>query len=445
MEMNKDVYYILNKINESGYEAYLVGGAVRNLILGLPVRDYDITTNAHPVTIMNLFERTIPTGIDYGTVTVIVESTFYEITTYRKDYEYVDSRRPSVVHFSTDLEEDLTRRDFTINAVCMDKEGNIVDPLDGVADIKRKVIRAIGEPELRFREDALRMLRAIRFMSELGFEIDDNTVDSMRMNSSKIKYISPERIQNELNRILLSQVPSTGFYKMLHTNMLEQLFPEMIPCVGFQQHSSYHDKDVFDHTMAVLDNTAPKTSIRLAALFHDITKPHCMTMDENNEGHFYGHHIESAELSRKILKRLKYSNETIEKVWKLIRYHPLKEMNIGDKGVKRYINKVGKENLDDMFNLNYADIIGKSNRTGLEKLKNMEEKTMAILGRKDPLSLKDLQITGYDLKTIGVNEGPLVGQILDRLLTIVLDFPSENSRDKLLNHALNILKGDLDV
>ncbi|SHJ79934.1 tRNA nucleotidyltransferase (CCA-adding enzyme) [Dethiosulfatibacter aminovorans DSM 17477] len=445
MEINKDVHYILNRINENGYEAYLVGGAVRNLLLGLPVRDYDITTNAHPETIMSIFERTIPTGIDYGTVTVIVGSTFYEITTYRMDYEYVDSRRPSVVHFSTDLEEDLTRRDFTINAVCMDKEGNIVDPLNGVDDIKKKVIRAIGDPELRFREDALRMLRAIRFMSELGFDIEDSTVDSMRMNSSKIKYISPERIQNELNRILLSQVPSMGFYKMLHTNILEQLLPEIMPCVGFQQHSSYHDKDVFDHTMAVLDNTAPKTAIRLAALFHDITKPYCLTMDENDEGHFYGHHIESAELSRKILTRLKYSNEIIDKVWKLIRYHPLKEINIGDKGVKKYINKVGKENLDDMFNLNYADIIGKSNRKGLAKLKNMEEKTMAILGRKDPLSLKDLEITGYDLKTIGVNEGPLVGQILDRLLTIVLDFPSENSKDKLLNHALHILKGDLDI
>lgn len=445
MEINKELYFILNKINESGYEAYLVGGAVRNLILGLPVRDYDITTNAHPMTIMNIFERTIPTGIDYGTVTVIVQSTFFEITTYRKDYEYVDSRRPSVVHFSSSLEEDLTRRDFTINALCMDKEGNIVDPLNGVADIKKKIIRAIGNPELRFREDALRMLRAIRFMSELSFEIDEKTVDSMRINSNKIKYISPERIQNELNRILLSQVPSKGFYKMLETNILEQLFPEMMPCVGFQQHSSYHDKDVFDHTMAVLDNTAPKTSIRLAALFHDITKPYCLTMDEKNEGHFYGHHIESAELSRKILKRLKYSNEIIEKVWKLIRYHPLKEMNIGDKGVKRYINKVGKENLNDMFNLNYADITGKSNKKGMDKLKNMEEKTMEILGRKDPLNLKELGVSGDDLKTIGIQEGPEVGLILDRLLTIVLDFPSENSKDKLLNHALNILKGDLNV
>lgn len=445
MRLNEDIYYILDKLNSNGFEAYLVGGAVRNLLLGLKINDYDITTNALPSQIINLFDKTILTGIDYGTVTIVLNKKMYEVTTYRLDHEYVDSRRPSYVKFSKDLEEDLMRRDFTINAICMDKFGNIVDPINGAEDISKNIIRAIGNPEVRIKEDALRMIRAIRFMTDLKFEIEEKTFEAIKKNSEKTIHISPERIQVELNKIILSKEPSKGFYKMLDAGILKHVIPELIPCVGFEQYSSYHDKDVFSHIMEVMDNTHPKIEIRLAALFHDITKPSCLSIDENGEGHFYGHHIESADLSTEILKRLKYSNEIIQKVWKLIRYHPLKETSIGEKGVKRFIEKVGKENLSDMFNLNYADIIGKSHREGIGKLRNMEQKTMEIVNRRDPLNLKDLEINGKELKKLGVKEGPIIGVVLDRLLTIVLDYPSENTKEKLVQHALNILEKEYGI
>lgn len=440
MKLPTDIYNIMDRLNGYGYEAFLVGGAVRNILLNLEVKDYDITTNAKPSELVGLFKKTILTGVRFGTVTVVINSRSYEITTYRRDYEYLDSRRPSVVRFSNELEEDLTRRDFTINAICMDKEGNIIDPLNGIEDIKNRIIRAIGNPDTRFKEDALRMMRAIRLMSEIEFTIDENTLNSITANAASISYISAERIQNELNKILLSRKPSLGLFKMMETGMLGTIIPEIIPCVGFQQFSSYHDQDVFSHTMIVLDNTSPKLEIRLAALFHDIDKPNCLTIDENGEGHFYGHHIESARISKEVLKRLKYPNDVIEKVYRLIRYHPLKEINIGDKGVKRFINKVGKDNLEDMFNLNYADIMGKSTYKGIAKLKNMEERTQQIINRHEPLNLKDLEIKGKDIKDLGIHEGPLIGEILDRLMSLVFDNPEDNNREKLLLYVKEMMK-----
>lgn len=440
MKFPEDIYYIMDRLNGYGYEAFLVGGAVRNILLNLEVKDYDITTNARPSELVGLFKKTILTGVRFGTVTVVIDSKSYEITTYRRDYEYLDSRRPSIVRFSDELEEDLTRRDFTINAICMNKEGVVIDPLNGIEDINNRIIRAIGNPDIRFKEDALRMMRAIRLMSEIEFTIEKETLDSITQHAPNISYISAERIQNELNKILLSRKPSVGLFKLLETGILGTIIPEIIPCVGFQQFSSYHDQDVFSHTMSVMDNTFPKIEIRLAALFHDIDKPNCLTIDENGEGHFYGHHIESARISKEVLKRLKYPNEVIEKVYKLIRYHPLKEINIGDKGVKRFINKVGKDNLEDMFNLNYADIMGKSTYKGIGKLKNMEERTHEIINRRDPLNLRDLEIKGKDIKEMGISEGPLIGEILDRLMTLTFDNPEENNREKLLQHVKEMMK-----
>jgi len=445
MKLVNDIYDIMEKLNNNGYEAYLVGGAVRNRLLDLPVKDYDITTNAKPSELIGLFKKTILTGVKFGTVTVIVNGKDYEITTYRRDYEYLDNRRPSVVRFSERLEEDLLRRDFTINAICMDKEGRVIDLIGGMQDIQRKVIRAIGNPDIRFKEDALRMMRGIRLMTEIKFEIDSSTLASIKKNAFRTKYISAERIQNELNKILLSQKPSLGIYKMLETGILDEIMPELLPCVGFDQHNSYHDKDVFDHTMMVLDETAPRLALRLAALMHDIEKPHCLTFDENGEGHFYGHHITSAQTSRVILKRLKYSNDLIDKVYRLIRYHPLKDMNIGEKGVKRFINKVGKDNIEDIFNLNYADILAKSTQKGIYRLKNMEEKTFVILNRKDPLSLNDLAISGKDLKEIGIREGPIMGMILEKLMALVFEKPTENDREKLMYHAIKMINKRADV
>ncbi|MBN2286991.1 MAG: CCA tRNA nucleotidyltransferase [Tissierellales bacterium] len=442
MKINEDIYHILDTLNQKGFEAYLVGGAVRNYLLGLKVNDYDITTNALPSDMISLFDKTILTGVDYGTVTVIINHQMYEVTTYRMDQEYLDNRRPSYVKFSKELEEDLIRRDFTINAICMDKNGAIVDPINGLEDIVKRIIRAIGNPETRFREDALRMIRAIRFMADLDFSIEKHTLDSIKANSEKIKYISTERIRIELNKILLSKVPSKGMFQLAQSGLLQYIIPELIPCIGFEQKSSYHDMDVFSHLMKVMDNTYPKVELRLAALFHDITKPACLSVDEKGEGHFYGHHITSADMSSEILRRLKYSNDVIQKVWRLIRYHPLKEMNIGEKGVKRFIENVGRENLNDIFNLNYADIIGKSHKEGIGRLRNMEQKTMEIVNRKDPLNLREMEIDGKALKRLGIKEGPIIGELLDRLLAIVLEYPSENTEEKLIAHARNILENE---
>lgn len=438
--LNKSIKYILKKINNHGYEAYVVGGAVRNYLLGKDIADFDVTTNALPDYIEKLFEKTIPTGKKFGTITVLHDNNSYEITTFRSDGVYSDGRRPDSVSFSNELKEDLKRRDFTINAMCMDYDENIIDYFGGKEDLKNNIIKCIGNPDERFNEDALRMIRAVRFMTQLRFTIDEETRLSIIKNSHFIKAISIERIHDELNKILLSEKPSRGIRMLVNTGLMDYIIPEYLNTVGFNQHNPYHDKDVFEHVMEVLDNIEPKLNLRLAAFFHDISKPECFTQDENGRGHFYGHHIKSATVTKEIMRRLKYSNDLIEDVSTLIRYHYLKEIDMKDKGVKRFINNVGIDRLDDMFALNIADIKGKSSTANFDKVEALRKKCNEILNNKEPLNRKDLDIDGNDLENLGIEKGKLYGELLDKALELVLEFPEKNNKEELTEYIMTLIK-----
>ena len=438
--LNKNIKFILQSLNKLGYKAYVVGGAIRNFLLGKDIADFDITTNALPDDIEKIFEDTIPTGKKYGTITVIKDNQSYEVTTFRSDGTYSDGRRPDSVSFSNTLEEDLKRRDFTINAMCMDYNENIIDYFGGKDDLRNRVIKCIGNPDERFNEDALRMLRAVRFTSQLNFTIDEETKLSIIKNSHLIKHVSVERIKDELNKILLSERPSISIRLLVETGLMKHIIPEYLSSVGFNQHNPYHDKDVFEHVLEVVDNIEPKLNLRLAAFFHDISKPECFTQDVDGRGHFYGHHIKSSIAATEIMKRLKYSNELIEDVSILIRYHYLKEVDMKDKGVKRFINNVGVNRLNDMFSLNIADIKGKASATNFDKVNTLREKCKLILEKKDPLSVKDLKINGYDLEKMGIKKGVIYGQLLNEALDLVLEFPEKNTKQQLIEYVSSLLK-----
>jgi tRNA nucleotidyltransferase (CCA-adding enzyme) len=439
VKLDKDVVKILNKFEKNKFKAYIVGGAVRDYLLGYDINDYDIATDAKPEEVTEIFEKVIPTGVKYGTVTLIYNNKNYEITTFRKDFDYINNRKPDKVVYSEDIDEDIKRRDFTINSLYCDSKGRIRDKYSGVKDIKSKIIRTIGNPDERFKEDALRMIRAVRFMATLGFKIEEKTKNSIVKNHQLIENVSAERIKTEFDRILLSNNPGEGIRTLTDTNLMKYIIPELYKTVDFDQHSKYHDKNVYDHTIAVVENIEPKLDLRLAALLHDISKPESFTLDEELEGHFKGHHIKSADKSLEILKRLRYDNKTIENVRVLIRYHYLKDISIKEKGVKRFINNVGKERLDDIFKLNIADIKGKADMRSIDKVYNLQKKCKEIFEKQEPLSIKDLKINGNDIIKTGVKEGKKVGEVLQYLLEKVLENPDLNNRKDLLEITKNYL------
>lgn len=439
MKLDKDVVKILNKFEKNKFKAYIVGGAVRDYLLGYDINDYDIATDAKPEEVTEIFEKVIPTGVKYGTVTLVYNNKNYEITTFRKDFDYINNRKPDKVVYSEDIDEDIKRRDFTINSLYCDSKGRIRDKYSGVKDIKSKIIRTIGNPDERFKEDALRMIRAVRFMATLGFKIEEKTKNSIVKNHQLIENVSAERIKTEFDRILLSNNPGEGIRTLTDTNLMKYIIPELYKTVDFDQHSKYHDKNVYDHTIAVVENIEPKLDLRLAALLHDISKPESFTLDEELEGHFKGHHIKSADKSVEILKRLRYDNKTIENVRVLIRYHYLKDISIKEKGVKRFINNVGKERLDDIFKLNIADIKGKADMRSIDKVYNLQKKCKEIFEKQEPLSIKDLKINGNDIIKTGVKEGKKVGEVLQYLLEKVLENPDLNNRKDLLEITKNYL------
>lgn len=439
----KEVKTILDILYMNGYEGYIVGGCVRDSIMGRIPNDWDICTSARPHIMLDIFKefKVIPTGLKHGTVTIVINKKAFEVTTYRIDKEYLDGRRPSEVEFTNNLKEDLKRRDFTINAMAYNEKNGLVDYYNGMLDIKNKKIKCVGNPTKRFNEDYLRMLRAVRFSAQLGYKIDVETCESIRCLAKNIRDISKERIRDEIDKILLSEKPSEGIKLLESTGLLEHIIPELQKCVKFEQKNPHHDKDVFYHTMSVLDNTERDLILRLSALLHDIAKPQCFSIDENNIGHFYRHHMEGVELSDKILKRLRYDNKTVGVVKRLIKEHMLKHEIVTQRVIKRLINRVGKDNIDRLFKLQIADVKGSKppyDFSNINKAKIMSEK---ILNEKQPLSVKDLDINGHDLMEIGVSEGKEIGIILNKLLNIILDNPDLNRKDILIAKAKQILKG----
>lgn len=438
---------------EKGFQAYLVGGAVRDLILKKPCSDWDVATNATPEQVMSMFKFVVPTGIAHGTVTVHFYKTEIEVTTFRTESEYSDGRHPDKIAYASTIEEDLSRRDFTMNAIAVNlRNGKICDPFGGRKDIRKKVIRTVGIPNERFMEDGLRPIRALRFASQLNFCIEKDTFSEIFKPDiqKKITSISIERFRDEFLKMLKSEKPSVGLKLMEETGILKLFIPEFEICRGCIQGDGrgFHDFDVMDHLIYACDG-APKNNykVRLAALFHDIGKPSCKRVIENEKDGqfftFYNHDNEGAKITEKILRRLKFSNEEIADVSHLVKNHMFHyESSWSDAAVRRFIVRVGLQYMDDLFDLRVADVFGMHNNqvnlrnsTTSENILELKERIEKITEKQNALSLKDLCVNGKDLMDIGIPSGKKIGVVLNELFEAVLEDPGMNSREKLLKLA----------
>ena len=426
----------LLRLNEAGFEAWLVGGCVRDRLMGAEPHDYDITTSAIPEETEAVFagERIIETGLRHGTVTVLLSGEPLEITTFRTEAAYSDHRRPDAVRFTRSLREDLARRDFTVNAIAMDADGRLCDPFGGRADLEKKILRAVGDPEARFREDALRILRCARFSSVLGFAIEPATAAAMVRCRELLAYVSAERIYTELTKLLCGQ--DVRRLLMDHTDVLGAVLPELLPMKGFDQRNFHHIYDVLEHTARVVENVPPAPRLRWAALFHDAGKPACFTLDEQGVGHFYGHAEKSRELADAALLRLKTDNATREAADQLIRYHDW-PMEPTAAVVRRALNKLGPEGLRDLIALKRADNLAQAPefRDRQRTCDEIEALAAQIIAEQQAFSLKDLAINGGDLRALGIPPGPDMGRVLNELLDAVISDRLPNEREALLNEA----------
>ena len=437
MMIPQKVEYILMHLEFNGYNAYLVGGSTRDIFNYKNPKDYDICTDATPKQVKSLFAKSYDTGLKHGTVTIVLKDEHYEVTTMRKEGAYKDNRSPEEVYFTNDLKEDVSRRDFTINSICIDVNRNVYDYFGGIKDIENKIIRAVGKAEDRYTDDSLRMLRAIRFSCQHNFTIEENTFQAIIKNAYLIQMISKERIRDELCKILMSDNPSKGIRLLQETGLLQYIIPELCECVGFEQHNIHHDKDVFEHTLSVLDNTPKILNVRLGALLHDIGKPKSFTLDDSNEGHFIGHHIEGEKVAEDILIRLKFDNKTINTVKILVRYHMDRYDKIRTTNIKKFINRVGVDNLNNLFELQIADILGSAKEyQDFSNVINLKEQCHRIINEKQPLTIKDLAINGKDLIYLGFKQGKEIGIALNWLLEMVLINPNLNNYEDLSEHII---------
>ncbi|MCR4648887.1 MAG: HD domain-containing protein, partial [Lachnospiraceae bacterium] len=401
--------------------------------------DWDITTNARPEEVKKIFKRTVDTGLKHGTVTVLMGKEGFEVTTYRIDGEYEDSRHPKEVSFTSNLKEDLLRRDFTINAMAYNDTDGLVDVFGGMDDIKARIIRCVGEPKERFGEDALRLLRAIRFAAQLGYDIEPKTLEAVRELSPTLKNISAERIQAELNKILVSDNPSM-LKTAYETGLTAQFIPELDLCFKTGQNNPHHCYSVGDHIIKSIENMEADRTLRIAMLLHDIAKPLSKTTDEEGIDHFHGHQIKSYEMAKTILRRLKYDNETIDKASLLVKYHD-ERIEKGTRLMRRAINRIGEKAFPDIFKVFRADLLAQSDYQRKEKLERLDYNIAdyeEIMANRECVSLKDLAVTGKDLIAAGVTPGPGLGEILDKMLKDVIEDPSHNTKEYLLGELKNM-------
>lgn len=437
----KEISTVSAKLRGEGFEAHLVGGCVRDLLANRIPKDWDITTNAKPEDIQALFPDSFYEN-DYGTVGVKTGSedeslAIVEVTPYRLESSYSDKRRPDKVEFGTSLLEDLARRDFTINAIAYDEDkGQIEDPYDGQKDIKDKIVRAVGDAGIRFNEDALRMLRAVRFVAELGFGIEGNTAAAIKENSQHLSHISRERIRDELVRILNSERPMDGLTLAQQLGILEHISPDLIRGIGVEQNQA-HSYDVFEHLMRTMQHAADKNwnfDIRLAGLFHDVSKPETRRWsDEKKEWTFHGHEVVGSRVTKKVLEDLHFSRETIEKVVKLVRWHMFfsDPDQITLSAVRRMITNVGEENIWDLLNLRICDRIG-TGRPKEQPFRFRKYKAMVDQALRDPISVAMLKTNGnHIMEKFHVEPGPKIGWALNALLEEVLEDPDRNEQEYL--------------
>lgn len=429
---------IIHTLQDKGYEAYLVGGCVRDSILKRTIHDYDITTSATPDEMLEIFKgkRIIETGLQHGTITIIIDGEPYEVTTYRIDGNYSDNRRPDKVTFTKSLKEDLKRRDFTINAMAYNDEVGLVDPFNGMEDIKYHKIQCVGKPEDRFAEDALRILRAIRFASQLSFVLEPNTDYVLHKMYQNLENISVERINSEFCKIAASS--NFCVQMVLYSDVLSLFIPEIKDMFGFQQNNPYHMYDVWNHTVHAIEYCESDDLVtRLAVFFHDIGKPHCYQDGEDGIRHFKGHGRVSADMTDKIMKRLRFDNDTREKVVQLVYYHDA-TFEVGKKYVKRWLNKIGEEQFRRLLNVRRADIKAQADinqETKLQKIDNIGYILEEVLQDDECFSLKDLAVNGKDLITIGYKPGKEIGNVLNCLLQLVIEGIYPNEKDELLKYV----------
>lgn len=438
MNIPKEVEKILSIIELAGEEAFIVGGCVRDYFLGKEPKDYDITTSMNPKDVISLFKRknynVVPTGLQHGTVTVFPqnETEGYEITTYRTDGEYLDGRHPSSVTFTKLLKNDLSRRDLTINAIAYSPKNGFIDLFSGREDIKNKVIRAIGNPDNRISEDALRMMRAIRFSAQFGFTIEDSLMDALKKNASRINNVSKERIHDELCKILLSDNPD--YVRILYkTGLLKHFLPEVHLCFMCKQNNPWHIYNVGEHTMVALKNSKKDLTLRMSVLLHDIAKPNAKTTDENGIDHFYKHAEESSLRAKDIMKRLKFTTKETEDVVKLTAIHDY-QLEASKKAIRRFISKYElDERLFKLYiELKNADNLGQNLELSseiLDKTKEIDSLYEEI--KNQPMTIKDLNVNGYDVMSFGYKNEE-IGKVLKSLLEIVLDNPELNKKETLI-------------
>lgn len=430
---------IINRLDKYGFDGYIVGGSVRDLLLGKIPNDYDLATNAKPDDILDVFKdfKTISVGKAFGTIIVVQEEGSVEVTTYRIEGDYLDGRRPSEVAFSDKIEEDLSRRDFTINSMAYSHLHGLIDPFNGRDDLNLEIVRTVGSPGERFAEDHLRILRGVRFATELGFAIEDETYKASKEMSYLLSNISAERIREEFFKILLSKKPSFGIRLMKELGVLETIVPELRPTFGFEQQNPHHDKNVFDHTLCVVDNVSNVLEIRLAALFHDIGKPHTFTIDEKGIGHFYGHDDVGVDMTKEILTRLKCPNDLINGVLLLIGDHMTKAKDMKDKGIKRLIGRVGEDRIFHLMELQKADRMCTSSLADVDFFQSRIDTISRILDNHEAYEKNHLAIDGYDIINLGYNQGKIIGEILDYLMEEVLSNPELNNKEELMKLVKN--------
>lgn len=434
----KQAAAIVDTLKKNGYEAYVVGGCVRDSLLGRVPEDWDICTSATPEQTIASFPgfNIIETGLQHGTVTVVVEHKPYEVTTYRVDGGYTDHRRPDSVEFVSRLEDDLARRDFTINAMAYNHDAGLVDCFGGVKDLNDGIVRCVGEANRRFDEDALRIMRALRFASAFEFSIDCQTAKSVHKNKDTLSGIAAERIQVELMKLLRGN-GAAGILDE-YSDVFAVIIPELSPLFGFEQKNGYHNLDVWQHTVEAVRSSPCDAVLRLALLLHDIAKPSCFFLDDNAVGHFYGHEHQGAEMAAKILRRLKFDNDTIKRVKCLIEHHDA-QITAQSKSVKRWLNKIGENSFRQLLYMRRADIMAQApqyQKTRLEALDSVENCLNEVIKQQQCFCLKDLAVNGNDMIKIGITNGRQIGATLKWLLRCVINDELPNERSPLIESAL---------
>lgn len=434
INLPQNVKIILDTMHNAGYEAYVVGGCVRDALLDRTPGDWDITTNAKPSETKKLFRRTIDTGIEHGTVTIMIGKEGYEVTTYRIDGKYEDNRHPSEVTFTKNLTEDMKRRDFTINAMAYNEEEGLIDRFGGVDDLNAGIIRCVGNPRERFSEDALRIMRAIRFSAQLGYEIEKETEDAIKELAPTLEKISAERIQVELVKLLLSDHPDK-MRKAYELGVTKVFLPEFDACMETEQNNIHHAYTVGEHIIHSMQNIRSDRVLRLTMLLHDIAKPVTETIDSEGISHFKGHAQKGMEMAAKIFRRLKFDRYTMDKVCNLILYHD-DRFPADEKSIRRAVNKVGVEDFPLLIEVRIADTLAQSMYMRDEKLAlihDTERIFREILEKNECVTLKDLAVGGKDLIKIGISPGKQIGEALNAMLMDVLDNPEHNNKDYLLD------------